>query len=117
MQDSGDEFELYNLRVEVVGDPNTYVCSHVPGYAFEVIGENILFTNSPDKSFSLYSLASLLPLLPAKQRFTSANDWMTTDEIIACPDRNCGAGFQITRVGTKKFKHSEVTKEPLEGGR
>ncbi len=33
----------------------------------------------PGQGFSIYSLAAVLPLLPAKQRPTHANDWMTTD--------------------------------------
>ena len=32
----------------------------------------------PGQGFSIYSLAAVLPLLPAKQRPTHANDWMTT---------------------------------------
>ena len=59
--------------------------------------------------WSIYTLAPLLPLLPAKQRMTDANDWMTTDTDIACPDPNCGARFRITRDGTRTFRHSETT--------
>ncbi len=40
----------------------------------------------PGQGFSIYSLAALLPLLPAKQRQTDPNDWMTTDAEVACPD-------------------------------
>lgn len=108
-----DEFTLYNLKVEVVGDPLTFVCSHKLGHAFDVIGENISFSGSATQQFSLYTLAGLIPLFPAKQRTTDSNDWMTTDEIIACPDRHCGAQFQITRHGTTTFRHSNTTKEPL----
>ena len=32
----------------------------------------------------------LLPLLPAKQRDTHPNDWMTTDMEVACPDPKSG---------------------------
>ena len=61
---------------------------------------------------SMYALAALLPLLPAKQRKTHANDWMTTDTEVACPDPHCGARFRITRVGTSTFRHGEVTRVP-----
>jgi uncharacterized repeat protein (TIGR04076 family) len=105
-----DTFKLYDLEVSVVGDPAT-ICSHTLGATFKVIGENLVFES--DNKFSLYSLAALLPLLPAKQRQTDKNDWMTTDELIACPDPNCGAKFKITRIGERTFKHSEVTKVPL----
>jgi uncharacterized repeat protein (TIGR04076 family) len=79
-----DEFELWDLQVETVGDPDAMVCGHQPGDTFEVKGENLVF--SAGQSFSMYSMAALLPLLPAKQRMTHAHDWMTTDADIACPD-------------------------------
>ena len=60
-------------------------------------------------------LAALLPLLPAKQRMTENNDWMTTDTDVACPDPNCGARFRITRTGTRIFRHGDVTVTPLPG--
>ena len=43
----------------------------------------------PGQGFSIYSLAAVLPLLAAKQRPTDANDWMTSDAEVACPDPNC----------------------------
>ena len=106
-----DEFELWDLRVEVMGEPQEMVCNHVPGDYFELSGENLSFpTGVP---FSIYALAAILPMLPAKQRMTHANDWMTTDAEIACPDPHCGARFRITRTGKKTFRHSETTVVPL----
>jgi uncharacterized repeat protein (TIGR04076 family) len=106
-----DSFELYDLRVEVIATDRPMVCSHVAGQSFEVRGENL--TLPPGQAFSIYALAALLPLLPAKQRVTHANDWMTTDTDIACPDPNCGARFRITRAGTRRFRHGDVTAVPL----
>ncbi|MDP1569645.1 MAG: TIGR04076 family protein [Vicinamibacterales bacterium] len=106
-----DRFELYDLRVEVVAGDRPMVCGHRVGDWFEVRGENL--TLPPGQAFSIYALAALLPLLPAKQRPTAATDWMTTDAEIACPDPHCGARFRITRVGTRTFRHSEVTAVPL----
>jgi uncharacterized repeat protein (TIGR04076 family) len=106
-----DEFELWDLRIEVVGEPEEMVCDHTPGDYFELHGENL---SIPDgQSFSLYALAAILPLLPAKQRVTHNNDWMTTDTDIACPDPNCAARFRIQRVGKSTFRHSETTAVPL----
>ncbi len=107
MNDSNDQFTLFDLRVEVVGDPASFVCAHAPGDHFIVEGELLRFPAG--QAFSLYALAAILPLLPAKQRRTHHNDWMTTDEEIACPDPNCGAKFRITRTGQRTFRHSEVT--------
>jgi uncharacterized repeat protein (TIGR04076 family) len=106
-----DEFELYDLRVEVIATDKPMVCGHRPGDWFEVRGETL--TLPAGQGFSIYALAALLPLLPAKQRRTHAHDWMTTDAEVACPDPYCGARFRISRVGTSTFRHSEVTAVPL----
>ena len=106
-----DEFELWDLHVEVIGNQADMVCSHRVGDFFEVSGENLRFAGGQE--FSMYALAAILPLLPAKQRVTHANDWMTTDAEIACPDPNCGARFRISRTGKKTFRHSETTVVPL----
>ena len=66
------------------------------------------------QTFPLYPLAALLPLLPAKQRDTHPHDWMTTDMEVACPDPLCGARFRITRTGRTTFRHSDVTRVPLD---
>ena len=102
------EFELYDLRVEVVEGPGPMVCNHRVGDSFTLRGENLEFP--PGQTFPLYPLAALLPLLPAKQRKTHENDWMTTDMEVACPDPHCGARFRITRTGTSTFRHGEVTR-------
>lgn len=109
----GDEFTLYDLRVEVVACRGEMVCNHRIGDSFELSGENLSLP--PGQTFPVYPLAALLPLLPAKQRPTHPNDWMTTDTDVACPDPNCGAVFRITRVRKRVFRHSEVTVVPLPG--
>ena len=102
-----DIFELYDLIVEVSGDKKKYVCGHKYGSSFKVIGENFVFDKGGE--FSFYSLAAIIPLIAAKQRRTDKNDWMTTDDRIACPDPHCKAVFLITREQKRKFKHSETT--------
>lgn len=108
---TNDEFTLWDLRVEVVSGDKPMVCSHREGDWFELSGENLSFP--PGQTFPLYPLAALLPLLPAKQRETHPNDWMTTDMDVACPDPLCGARFRITRTGRTTFRHGEVTLVPL----
>lgn len=107
----GDEFTLYDLRVEVVACRGEMVCNHRIGDSFELSGENLSLP--PGQTFPVYPLAALLPLLPAKQRPTHPNDWMTTDTDVACPDPNCGAVFRITRVRERVFRHADVTVVPL----
>jgi uncharacterized repeat protein (TIGR04076 family) len=107
-------FELYDLRVEVVGPPGrTIYCGAQFGDYFELQGEMLKLP--PGQGFSIYSLAALLPLLPAKQRVTDPNDWMSTDAEVACPDPNCPTRFRITRTGRRRFTRSQVTATSLAG--
>lgn len=107
-------FDLYDLRVEVVGPADQkFYCGAKLGDYFDLHGE--LLTLPPGQAFSIYSLAALLPLLPAKQRMTDPNDWMSTDAEIACPDPNCPSRFRITRTATRHFRRADVTAVPLPG--
>jgi len=106
-----DEFTLWDLRVEVVAGPRPMVCNHRAGDYFELSGENLSLP--PGQSFPIYPLAALLPLLPAKQRPTHENDWMTTDTEVACPDPHCGAIFRIRRLRQRAFRHRDVSAVPL----
>ena len=111
MSDADDSFTLYDLRVEVVATQRAMICNHAAGDYFELSGENLRFPDG--QTFPIYPMAALLPLLPAKQRRTDDNDWMTTDTEIACPDPHCGALFRITRTGERTFRHGDVTAVPL----
>lgn len=109
-----DTFELHDLRVEVIApEGGPIYCGAKVGDYFELHGEMLYLP--PGQGFSIYSLAALLPLLPAKQRPTHKNDWMTTDAEIACPDPNCSTRFRITRTGRRRFSHGATTAVPLDG--
>jgi uncharacterized repeat protein (TIGR04076 family) len=103
-----ETFELYDLRIEVVGPSDRPIyCGANLGDYFELKGEMLYLP--PGQGFSIYSLAALLPLLPAKQRPSDPNDWMTSDAEVACPDPNCPTRFRITRQGRRRFHRSDVT--------
>jgi uncharacterized repeat protein (TIGR04076 family) len=106
-----DEFELYDLEVHVEGDPSTFVCSHRPGLALSIAGENM--KTLQENGFSFYTFSAILPLISVKQREVHKNDWINSDDLFACPDPHCGAKLRIKRTGKRKLKHSEVTKVPL----
>ncbi len=106
-----DEFSLYDLRVEVASIRGRSLCHEQVGDFFEVSGGRLSIPAG--QTFPLYAMAALLPLLPAKQRETHPNDWMTTDTDIACPDVNCGAVFRIRRLGLRTFHHGEESGVPL----
>ena len=106
------EFELFDLRVEVVAPQGLKIyCGAKPGDYFDLHGEMLIFP--PGQGFSMYSLAALLPLLPAKQRVSDKNDWMSSDAEVACPDPNCPTRFRISRTGKRRFKHADTTAVPI----
>ncbi|MEP2030741.1 MAG: TIGR04076 family protein [Paracoccaceae bacterium] len=104
------KFWLYDLRVKTVLGDRTPVCRHVEGESFLVEGENLVFSSG--QKVSQFALAAILPLLPAKQRATDSNDWMSTDAEVACPDPHCGARFRIERLGKRWFSHAETSGLP-----
>lgn len=106
----GPGFWLYDLRVETVLGGRTPVCRHIEGESFVVEGETLVF--EAGQRVSMYALAALLPLLPAKQRMTDPQDWMSTDAEIACPDPHCGGRFRVHRTGKRWFSHAATTGLP-----
>ena len=102
-----DEFELFDLRVSVEEINGTCTCHHLIGDYFEVQGGKLSIPS--DSSFCLYALNSAIPLLPAKQRPTNPNDWMSTDARITCPDPACGLIMRIQRTRVRTLRHSETS--------
>ena len=103
-------FWLYDLKVETVVGDRDAVCRHIEGESFMVIGENLVFNEA--QKVSMYALAALLPLLPAKQRDSAKHDWISTDAEVACPDPHCGGRFRITRMEKRWFSNAETTGLP-----
>lgn len=64
-------------------------------------------------SIARFVIASVLPLLAAKQRPTHTHDWMTSDAEVACPDPHCPSRLRIIRTGLRTFSHGETTVVPL----
>lgn len=109
-----DEFELYDLKVEIIKGEKPFACHHNVGDYLELKGENLSLPAG--QTFTIYSLAALLPILPAKQRITDPNDFMSTDAEVACPDPHCGARFKIVRTTKRVFKHGDVSVISMKGG-
>ena len=104
-------FDLYDLRVEVAAPADATIhCGARPGDYFELHGEMLKLP--PGQGFSIYSLAALLPLLPAKQRELDPNDWMGGANEVACPDPNCPTYFRIIRTGRRRFARSAFSGTP-----
>ena len=109
--DGGGErtFRLYDLRVEIVAVKAGLesVCNHAVGDYFEVSGERLSIPAG--RSFSMYALAAVLPLLPAKQRFSDEHDWINHDDEVMCPDPACEARMRIVRTGVREFRLDDVS--------
>lgn len=107
-----DGFELWDLKVEVVAPEGAKIwCGANVGDYFELRGEMLHLP--PGQGISIYSLASVLPLLAAKQRQTDPNDWMSTDAEVACPDPHCPSRLRISRTKLRRFCHADTTAVPL----
>jgi uncharacterized repeat protein (TIGR04076 family) len=102
-----DTFELFDLRVTVEEIRGRCTCDQVVGDWFEVHGGKLSLP--PGRSFCLYALQSTIPLLPAKQRALQANDWMSTDTHVVCPDPLCGVLMRIDRTVQHVVHHADVS--------
>ena len=79
------EMELFVLKVVVDRIEGRSVCGMQVGDYFELKNSSEL--KIPDgKRFCIYALQSVLPFLPAKQRYLADGDWLSNDMEFACPD-------------------------------
>jgi uncharacterized repeat protein (TIGR04076 family) len=63
----------------------------------------------PDRHFCLYALAAVLPLLPAKQRALDADDWLSQDSLVACPDPDERLIMRIERIARRELRTEDLT--------
>ena len=105
-----DVFEMYDLRVEVVESERPAIMHVKKGDYFDVIGGRLVFPKDRPE-FSLYGLLAVLPFIPAKQRPTHPNDWMTSDCLIASTDPACGAvpGWMSRATRRRPASHSSAS--------
>jgi uncharacterized repeat protein (TIGR04076 family) len=111
---SDDTFQLFDLRVRIEEIRGHCTCEHRVGDAFELVGGKLQLP--PAQSFCLYALQASIPLLPAKQRPTQPNDWMSTDARVVCPDPLCGVVMVIERTTRRTLHHHDVSAVPFEPG-
>lgn len=103
-----DRFTLYDLRVTVTEIRGRSVCGLKVGDWFEV-RESSRLVLPKDRHFCIYALAAVLPLLPAKQRELDENDWLATDNFVACPDPDEQLIMKIERLGPVELRRSDLT--------
>jgi uncharacterized repeat protein (TIGR04076 family) len=77
--------ELWDLRVSVESIEGRSVCGLAVGDYFELTHSSRL-TIPAGRHFCVYALASVLPLLAAKQRDLPGDDWLEKEALVSCPD-------------------------------
>lgn len=101
-------FELYDLRVTVERIEGRSVCGLSVGDYFEVTQSSQL--RLPEgKHFCIYAMSAVLPLIAAKQRALSENDWLTRDSLVACPDPDERLIMKIERLDKRTLDSDELT--------
>lgn len=99
---------LYDLRVTVERIEGRSVCGLEVGDYFELTESSRL--RIPDgRHFCVFALASVLPLLAAKQRKLPAGDWLEQDSLVACPDPDERVVMRIERIKRRRIPTEELT--------
>lgn len=101
-------FELYDLRVTVERIEGRSVCGMAVGDYFELT-ESSKLRIPAGKHFCIFALSSVLPLLAAKQRELSDNDWLTYDSVAACPDVDERLIMRVERIEKRTMDSDELT--------
>jgi uncharacterized repeat protein (TIGR04076 family) len=102
------DMELFDLRIIVERIEGRSVCGLKVGDYFEVT--NSAEVRIPEgKHFCMYAISSVLPLLPAKQRQMSPNDWLEQDSLVACPDPDERLVMRIERTKIVRLNSADLT--------
>ena len=105
--DKDDEFDLYDLQVIVESIEGNCTCNMNVGDSVFIRGGKLSLPDGAD--FFLFSLQSVIPILPAKQRPCHPADWMETDSRAVCPDPGCRLTMRIDRLEKRRLRHDDVS--------
>jgi uncharacterized repeat protein (TIGR04076 family) len=100
--------KLYDLRVTVERIEGRSVCGLEVGDSFDLT-ESSRLRIPAGKHFCVYALASVLPLLAAKQRKLPEDDWLETESLVCCPDPDERLVMRIERIGVRDLDAGELT--------
>lgn len=101
-------FRLSNLRVTVDAIHGRSVCGLKVGDYFEVT-ESSRVRIPAGRHFCLFAIAAVLPLLPAKMRALDPADWLSQDNLVACPDPEERLIMRIERTGEAILRTEDLT--------
>jgi len=100
--------ELWDLRVTVESIEGRSVCGLAVGDYFELTQSSHL-TVPAGRHFCIYALASVLPLLAAKQRALTDDDWLGHEQLACCPDPEERLVMRIDRLRRATLDEGELT--------
>ena len=101
-------FRLSNLRVTVDAIHGRSVCGLEVGDYFEVTESSRVRIPS-GRHFCLFAMAAIIPLLPAKMRALDSADWLSQDNLVACPDPDERLIMRIERIGESTLRAEDLT--------
>jgi len=102
------EFEIFDLRITVISIEGRSVCGMNVGDYFDLVESSKMVI--PDgKYFCIYAINSVIPLLPAKQRMGSLNDWLERDVLVSCPDPEERLVMKIERIKQRIMDSNDLT--------
>jgi uncharacterized repeat protein (TIGR04076 family) len=100
--------ELWDLRVTVESIEGRSVCGMAVGDYFELTRSSHLSIPA-GRHFCVYALASVLPLLAAKQRALQEDDWLAQEELACCPDPEERLVMRVERRRRISLDPAELT--------
>ena len=100
--------ELWDLRVTVESIEGRSVCGLVVGDYFELTDSSHL-TVPAGRHFCIYALASVLPMLAAKQRALADDDWLGHEALACCPDPEERLVMRIDRLRRATLDEGKLT--------
>ncbi len=107
VSDSGEQVELFDLRIVVDRVEGRPVCGLGPG-DWALVTESSRLSLPADGHMCIYALGALLPLLPALQRRTTSGDWIEDGLEVACPDPQERVVFRIERGQPRILRRADL---------
>lgn len=105
---ASDVSRLYDLRVTVDRIEGRSTCGLQPGDQFELT-ESSHVTIPAGKHFCVFAMATVIPLLIAKERKLPAGDWLEQETFVACPDPDERMVMRIERIRRRRIPTAELT--------
>ena len=111
------EFELYDLRVEVVGPRGPTDLLRRQAWRLLRTARRNAEAAAGSGVFDLFTRGFCCRCCRPSSGMSDPNDWMSTDAEVACPDPHCPTRFRITRTGRRRFRPlAQVTAIRMPGG-